>query len=123
MVILTVMRKAFDLSILAKKSMSFRGKRKRVSIQIFCTQSQGNRTFFCYRDKHPDALRHKTLDLQLNQAHPEFDTCWQETLAVVFHKGAKLDTFFEVHVGISNGAAIGVHKQYIDAVSSFRYLT
>lgn len=39
MVILTVMRKAFDLSILAKKSMSFRGKRKRVSIQIFCTQS------------------------------------------------------------------------------------
>lgn len=121
--ILAVMRKAFDLSILAKKSMSFRGKRKRLSILIFYTQSYGNRTFFCYRDKHPDALRYKTLDLQLNQAHPEFDTYWQETLAVVFYKGAKLDTFFEVHVGIPNGAAIGVYKQYIVAVSSFRCLT
>jgi hypothetical protein len=63
MVVLKVIGEAFYIPTFDKRDTSFRGKRKRLSILIFYTNLCRDRVFFIYRDKRPDALRCRTLDL------------------------------------------------------------
>jgi hypothetical protein len=69
MVVLKVIGEAFCIPIFAKRAISFRGKRQAPSAPIILhsdlhTNLYRDRLFSIYRDKRPNTLRRRILNLQ-----------------------------------------------------------